>query len=423
MATMISRREVLATTAAAGVATAAIPATAAPEKAAISFGNPDDPPQGSINATNPRSPTDPGPQNPAIRDQFPSAFSPPATDVGNLPLNWATFNNAHRRIQNGGWAREVTQSDFAISDTISGVNMRLTSGGIREMHWHQFAEWAYMSYGNCRITVLDEIGRPYIADVKEGDLWYFPAGFPHSLQGLEPDGCEFLLAFDDGHASEFATLLVTDWFAHTPPNILAENFGVPDGEFANIPLRNRYIFQGKLPGSLQGDREAVSGNGSPPQPFTFPLRSMAPTRETRGGIVRIADSRNFMVSKTIAAAHLTIRPGGMREMHWHPNADEWQYWIKGKGTMSVFNTGPNAVTMDFNAGDIGYVKRNLGHYIKNTGNTDLEVLEVFRAPQFMDVSLSDWITRTPPEMVAQTLNLSTDTIAKFPRGKPEIVPL
>jgi hypothetical protein len=75
---------VLATTAAAGVATAAIPATAAPEKAAISFGNPDDPPQGSINATNPRSPTDPGPQNPAIRDQFPSAFSPPATDVGNL---------------------------------------------------------------------------------------------------------------------------------------------------------------------------------------------------------------------------------------------------------------------------------------------------------------------------------------------------
>jgi oxalate decarboxylase len=420
---MMSRREVLATTAAAGVATAAIPAAAAPEKAAISFGNPDDPPQGAVNAANPRSTTDPGPQNPAIRDQFPSAFSPPATDVGNLPLNWATFNNAHRRIQNGGWAREVTQADFAISDTISGVNMRLTSGGIRELHWHQFAEWAYMTYGNCRITILDEVGRPSIADVKEGDLWYFPAGFPHSLQGLGPDGCEFLLAFDEGHASEFSTLLVTDWFAHTPPNILAENFGVPAEELARIPLRNRYIFQGDLPGDLAADREAVSGNGAPPHPFTFPLGSMAPSRETRGGIVRIADSRNFTVAKTIAAAHLTIRPGGMREMHWHPNADEWQYWIKGKGTMTVFNTGPNAVTMDFNAGDVGYVKRNLGHYIKNTGNTDLQVLEIFRAPQFMDVSLSDWITHTPPEMVAQTLNLSADTIAKFPRGKPEIVPV
>ena len=105
---MFSRRDVLAT-AAAG---AAMSTTAA---AAASFGNPDEPPQGSINAKNPASATDPGPQNPAIRDQFPSAFSPPATDVGSMPQIWASFNNAPRRIQDGGWAREVTQADFAIS--------------------------------------------------------------------------------------------------------------------------------------------------------------------------------------------------------------------------------------------------------------------------------------------------------------------
>jgi hypothetical protein len=62
--------------------------------------------------------------------QFPSAFSPPPTDVGDMPLTWASFNNAPRRIQNGGWARQVTQDSFAVADTISGVNMRLTSGGI-----------------------------------------------------------------------------------------------------------------------------------------------------------------------------------------------------------------------------------------------------------------------------------------------------
>jgi oxalate decarboxylase len=422
---MISRRDALTATAAGAVVTAATmtAASAAPEKAKISFGNPNDPPQGAINATNPRSITDSGPQNSAISSQFPSAFSPPATDVGSMPLSWASFNNAPRRIQHGGWAREVTQADFAIAETLSGVNMRLTSGGIREMHWHQFAEWAYMTYGSCRITVLNETGRPYIADVNEGDLWYFPAGLPHSLQGLGPDGCEFLIVFDDGHASEFSTLLVTEWFTHTPPNILAENFGVPVETFANIPLRDLYIFQGDLPGDLAADRAAVSGKGAPPHPFTFSLGSMAPARETRGGTVRIADSKNFTVSTTVAAALLTIRPGGVREMHWHPNADEWQYWIKGKGTMTIFNTGPNAVTMDFNPGDVGYVKKNLGHYIKNTGDTDLQVLEVFRAPQFMDVSLSDWITHTPPALVAQHLNVSPETIAKFPRSKPDIMPL
>jgi oxalate decarboxylase len=421
---MISRRDVLTATAAGGVVAAATMSSAAatPQKNPITFGNPDDPPQGAVNAVNPRSVTDPGPQNPAIRSRFPSAFSPPPTDVGSMPLSWASFNNAPRRIQNGGWAREVTQSDFAVADTLSGVNMRLTAGGIRELHWHQFAEWAYMTYGKCRITILDEKGRPYVADVEEGDLWYFPAGLPHSLQGLGPDGCEFLIIFDDGHASEFSTLLVTEWFTHTPPDVLASNFGFLEDTFAKVPLRDLYIFQGDLPGDLAADRAAVSGKGAPPHPFTFSLRSMAPTRETRGGIVQIADSKNFTVSTTVAAALLTIRPGGMREMHWHPNADEWQYWINGKGRMTIFNTGPNAVTMDFNPGDIGYVKKNLGHYIQNTGDTDLQVLEIFRAPQFMDVSLSDWVAHTPPALVAQHLNLSQEVIAKLPKDKPEIMP-
>jgi oxalate decarboxylase len=160
---MISRRNMLTATAAGAIVTAATAASAA------SFGNPDEPPQGAINAKNPASLTDPGPQNPALGSQFPSAQSPPPTDVGDMSQFWASFNNAPRRTQNGGWARQVTEHDFAISETISGVNMRLTAGGIRELHWHLAAEWAYMTYGNCRVTVLDEAGRAYVADVKEGD--------------------------------------------------------------------------------------------------------------------------------------------------------------------------------------------------------------------------------------------------------------
>jgi oxalate decarboxylase len=405
----------------AAAATTAMTTAASAQPA--TFGNPDEPPQGAVNAQNPASLADPGPNNPAIAREFPSAQSPPATDVGDMQMFWASFNNAPRRIQNGGWARQVTQADFAISETISGVDMRLTAGGIREMHWHLAAEWGFMSYGNCRVTVLDEEGRAYVADVKENDLWYFPAGLPHSLQGLGPDGCEFILAFDDGKATEFNTLLLTDWLAHTPPDILAENFGVPADTFAKIPLHQLYIFQGKLPLTLDADRAAVRGPaGSPPNPYTFSLGSMPPTRATRGGEVRIADSRNFVVAKTIAAAMVTLRPGALREMHWHPNADEWQYWIKGKGRMTVFNTGPKAVTMDFNPGDVGYVKRSNGHYIKNVGDTDLMFLEVFRSPYFADVSLSDWLTHTPPELVAQHLNVDEATIAKFPNNKPEIMP-
>lgn len=414
----LSRRNIL-------VATAAGLAAAAGQARAQSFGNPDVPPQGAINGLkNPANISDPGPSNPALSSQFPGAFLPQATNVGELPLFWATFNNAPRRIQDGGWARQVTQYDFQISEQIAGVNMRLTRGGIRELHWHLAAEWAYVTYGVCRVTTIDLEGRANVEDVAEGGLWYFPAGLPHSLQGVGPDGCEFIICFDDGKASEFNTLLLSEWMAHTPPDVIAMNFGVPAETFAKIPLHELYIFQGEMPGPIEASRAEAQGSlGVPQLASTFRLADLPPVKKTRGGEVRIADSTNFTVAKNIAASHVTLHPGGMREMHWHPNADEWTYVIAGQGELTVFNTGPNVVTQNFNPGDVGYIKRAYGHYIRNTEATDLVYLEVFRSDRVEDISLSEWLTHTPRAMVAQSLNVSPEVIAKFPSDKPTVLPV
>jgi oxalate decarboxylase len=415
--TNLERRKVLV---GAAMSAAALGVAAAAKGA--SFGNPDNPPEGRINAKNPTSLNDPGPQNPALAKEFPSAQNPPATDINGMPQFWASFNNTHKRYQNGGWARQVTQADFAISKDIAGVNMRLSENGIRELHWHQEAEWAIMLDGTCRVTVIDEEGRPQVGDVNTGDLWYFPAGLPHSLQGLGSTGGEFLLAFDSGTFSEFSTLLVTEWVAHTPPDVLALNFGVPADVFKNIPLDQKWIFQGVDPGPLAANERAVqSAKGAPPSSFLWPMSRMGAARETRGGSVKIADSRNFTASKTVAAALVTVKPGAMRELHWHPHADEWQYWLKGKGRMTVFDTGPKAQTADFNAGDIGYVKKNLGHYVQNTGATDLVFLELFKSDRYAEVSLSDWLRHTPPQLVMSHLNISAETLARLSQVRPDTV--
>jgi oxalate decarboxylase len=414
---MLSRRNVLATAAAGAMSAAAA--------RAASFGNPDQPAEGAVNVTNPKALTDPGPQDPSLAGNEPAFLNPPATDVNGMPQFWSSFNLAPKRIQNGGWARQITSDDFKISTTIAGVNMRLGPGGVRELHWHQQAEWAVMTYGNCRVTILDQDGRPEVADLKEGDLWYFPAGLPHSLQGLDPDGAEFVLAFDNGESSEFNTLLVTDWLAHTPPEVLAKNFGLPVEAFKNIPLQNKWIYQSNSPAPPLATVEAqiAAAAGKPPNPFVFRLADMTPTVETKSGTVRVADSTNFVVSKTIAATRVTIKPGGLRDMHWHPNADEWSYWIKGAGRVTAFNTGPAAITANFRPGDVGYVKKAFGHYVENTGDTDLVYMEVFKADRFEEVSLSDWLAHSPIDMVAETLNIDPALIAQFPKNRPDIVPL
>lgn len=59
-----------------------------------SFGNPDEPPEGATNAKGPGNFADPGPQNPALGNQFPSAQSAPATDVGGTPTRRFPPNQA-----------------------------------------------------------------------------------------------------------------------------------------------------------------------------------------------------------------------------------------------------------------------------------------------------------------------------------------
>src|SRR5216683_2966832 len=370
-----------------------------------------------------RSATDPGPANSPQDAQNPDSAWPPPTDSKSLVQTFKyPFSFANKRTYEGGWSREVTVRELPVSKSLAGVNMRLTAGGVRELHWHTADEWAIVLYGTARITAIDRDGKSFVADVKQNDLWYFPSGIPHSIQGLDPDGTEFMLVFDDGDFSESETVLLSDSMAHLPPEVLSKNFGVAELALKNLPKQELFIFQTAVPGSLEADQRAAAGAlGKSPSDFAFRTMEMPPTKRTKGGEVRIVDSSTFKVSTNVAMAMVTVHPGGMRELHWHPNADEWQYYISGKGRMTVVATGNKARTMDFQAGDVGYVQQTLLHYIENTGDTDLVFLEMFKSSHYQDLSLSEWLAHTPPELVMAHLRIDKATFDAIPREESVIV--
>jgi oxalate decarboxylase len=365
--------------------------------------------------------TDPGPRNMMLEGQNPDIINPPSTDHGTLPNLRFSFADSHIRQESGGWTRQVTERELGVSKSIAGVNMRLNAGGIRELHWHKEAEWAYMLYGNARITAVDSDGRNFVDDVGVGDLWFFPSGIPHSIQGLGPDGCEFLLVFDSGGFDEDSTFLLSDWFKHVPNDVLAKNFGVPGEMLRNTPDPSQlYIFKSDVPGPLAEDK--IAGATPIPNSFSHKMLAQDPIK-TKNGTVRITDSSNFPASKTIAAALVEVEPGGMRELHWHPNADEWQYYIEGKGRMGVFATSGQARTFDFQAGDVGYVPFAMGHYVENTGTTTLRFLEMFKSSYYADVSLNQWLALTPPELVQAHLRTDKAFVQALRTKKSPIVPV
>ncbi|KAI4745049.1 oxalate decarboxylase family bicupin [Aureobasidium sp. EXF-12298] len=224
------------------------------------------------------------------------------------------------------------------------------------------------------------------------------------------EGVEFLLIFDNGNFSEDSTFLLTDYIARTPKSILAKNFRVDEAIFDSLSEKEKYIFQGSIPGSLSSDRKSVGT----PSKHRFTHRMLAQTlKKFPGGEVRITDTSNFPISKTTASAHVIINPGCLREMHWHPNADEWSFFLRGHARITIFAASGNARTFNYQAGDVGIVPKNNAHYVENIGTEPVEMLEMFRADKFEDFSTEQWLAQTPATTVAEHLNLVGGNREKF----------
>lgn len=362
-----------------------------------------------------------GPQNIPIALQNPDLMAPPTTDHGSVQNAKWPFSLSHNRLQTGGWARQQNVDVMPIAKSMAGVNMRLEPGAIRELHWHKTAEWAYVTKGSVQVTAINSDGQNYIGTASAGDLWYFPPGIPHSLQATDDDsdGSEFLLVFNDGTFSEDSTFLLTEWLAHVPKEVLAKNFKTNISAFDHIPSEQLYIFPSSPPPSDKA--YAVSDpHGTVPSPFVFKLSQVKETK-LDGGSVKVVDSTTFPVSIAIAVAEVTVEPGAMRELHWHPTQDEWSYFLEGDGRVTLFAANGNARTFNYQAGDVGFVPASFGHYVENTGNTTMRFLEIFATDRYQDISLAQWLALTPPALVQAHLQLDASTLASLSKNKAVVV--
>jgi oxalate decarboxylase len=111
---------------------------------------------------------------------------------------------------------------------------------------------------------------------------------------------------------------------------------------------------------------------------------------------------------------MRLKPGAIRELHWHPNADEWQYYLGGRASMSVFGSHGRVRTDQFGAGDVGYVPQGYGHYIENIGTEDLDVVVVFNNGTYESISLSAWLAANSPALLATNFQVPESTFAGFP---------
>jgi len=331
-----------------------------------------------------------------------------------LPSFKFELEKSPAKVDGGNTAREASVSQLPISKGLAGVSMQLEPGAMRELHWHATAaEWAYVDRGRVRTTVIAPGGATETNDFEPGDVWYFPRGHAHMLECLGDEPCHFILIFDNGYFSEFGTFSISDWIGHTPAPLLAKNFGLPESTFKNFPKSEVYFGKGAIP--PEPAAAPLAGNNPAPLTHKYRLIQDEPKVNNRGGKLWLVDSTRFPISQTVTGAVLELEPGAMRELHWHPNADEWQYVLEGSCSVTLFGAKGRYRIETLNQGDVGYMPQGYGHSIENVGKSKCRVLIGFNAGIYEDIDLSEWMAGNPVDVLATNFSQPAALFEKFPK--------
>ncbi|MDZ4821176.1 MAG: cupin domain-containing protein [Planctomycetota bacterium] len=331
-----------------------------------------------------------------------------------LPTFKFALEKSVGKVSGNSFGKEATVEQLPISKGIAGVSMRLEPGVMRELHWHATAaEWAFVLSGNVRTTVVDPEGNSEINDFEPGDVWFFPRGHGHVLQCLGDQPCHFILIFDNGYFSEFGTFSISDWIGHASPELLKKNFGLSVAEFEKFPKTEVYFGRGAIPPAQQP--VPLQGNKPPRLSHKYKMLSEPPHREFAGGREWQVDRNKFPISTTMTGVVLDLEPGALRELHWHPTADEWNYVISGKISVTLFGSHGRYRVETLEAGDVGYLPQGFGHSIENIGDGPARILIGFNTGVYAAVNLSQWIAGNSADVLATNFSLPAELFEQFPK--------
>lgn len=332
-----------------------------------------------------------------------------------LPTFKFALEKSEGKVSGNSFGKEATVRQLPISVGIAGVSMQLEPGVMRELHWHATAaEWAFVLKGRVRTTVIDPNGCAETNDFQPGDVWYFPRGHAHMIECLGNEATHFILIFDNGYFSEFGTFSITDWFANTPKDILAKNLGIPVSQLETLPDHEVYFAKGDVPPEQQST--PIHGWKLPPDSHKYELLKQPPHREFKGGREWRVDSTSFPISKTMTGVILDLEPGAIRELHWHPTSDEWQYLIEGKTSVTMFGSGGRYRIETLEQGDVAYIPQGYGHSIENIGDTPCRVLIAFNTGVYATIDLSQWLGGNPLDVLATNFSKPASLFKSLPKG-------
>jgi oxalate decarboxylase len=158
-----------------------------------------------------------------------------------------------------------------------------------------------------------------------------------------------------------------------------------------------------------------------PNPHKFNLEGIPPQVQTTGGTVALGNANTFPILNGLACYSLRLKPNGIREPHWHPNAAELDYVIEGRARMIILSPGGSIDTFEVNPGQIVLIPPAYFHYIENPDSINNMHFAVFfghEKPE--DIGISGALSAYSNEVLAAVFNLDPTLFDKLPKLEEDV---
>lgn len=350
-----------------------------------------------------------------------STSAPTSNDpdvVPNTPgynFHFALSEKPFSVYENAGQLRTLDPADIS-SDTMGFAYLDIFPGGIRELHWHPFStEWGFITEGECRFTLMDNDGNYENGIAKKGDIWNFPKSFGHSIQATHPiDGCKMALFFSAPYVPTVNDISLSEMMTAFPRDVLEENLGAPADVIA----------------TFYQEMVSLSPGPFPPPPFPesqspltvdpiFNIQNGNCVDSGDGGYLLMVTDNNFPGTTEISGGFMHLAEGGLRDIHWHPNANEMHYVLNGTLKVGLYSIEGVRNTYTLNAGDLGFIPQGMAHYLEAVDGP-VEFLLAFDNPSWTTQELSTMMAQVPSYITAASINTTRAVVNEyFPKAKQD----
>lgn len=315
----------------------------------------------------------------------------------------------------GGKSIDVTSDEMPGLVNISFSLLKLNKGGFQEPIWHPNGnKIGYCTQGSALVTIRSP-GAADVFPVAEGDVFFVPKGYVHTIANR--DAKETVIAFAINHNKPEEMYLSKAVYSLSD-SVFTATFNTPSDFFNGIKKNKKDELIKTLPLNSHAPKNTTS-------PSKFNIEGSRKVINTKGGYVQAALKDNLPVLEGLGILGFGLNPKGVVEPHWHTNAGELIYILKGTSRITVLAPNGNPEALEVKGGQGAFAPASHFHNIENIGTDDVEVIAFFSDAQPDFIGVGEVLGSYTNEMLGSIFNVTPNYFdsLKKPSGPLVIVPV